>query len=48
MTNAERFNLAIKAALSLPPEEVKEINRQTRQDYEARRSAKKRPPTQKR
>lgn len=48
MTNAERFQKAVQAVLSIPPEKAAEINRQTKQEYEARRDeAVKRPPESK-
>jgi hypothetical protein len=36
MTNAERFQKAVQAVLSIPPDQVEKINRHTRQEYEAR------------
>ena len=38
MTKAERFQKAMEAILSVPPERSEEINRQTRAEYENRKS----------
>ena len=38
MTDAERFQKAMQAILSVPPERAEEINRQTRAEYEKGRS----------
>ena len=35
MTDAERFQKAMQAILSVPPKEVEEINRQVAADYSA-------------
>ena len=35
MTNAERFEQALRSILSTPPEKVEEINRQVEADYKA-------------
>ena len=39
MTDAERFQKAMQAILSVPPERAEEINRQTRQEYEKRKDS---------
>ena len=35
MTNAERFEKALQAIFSMPPERVEQINRQAKDDYSA-------------
>ena len=37
MTNPERFQKAVQAILTIPPEQTAQINRQTEQEYEAGR-----------
>lgn len=39
MTDAERFQKAMQAILSVPPERAEEINRQTRLEYEKRKAS---------
>jgi hypothetical protein len=38
MTEAERFQKAVQAILSVSPERADEINRQTRREYENRKA----------
>ena len=47
MTAAERFQKAVKAILSVPPERAEEINSQTRADYKVRKTLRDRKSTTK-
>ena len=39
VTEAERFQKAMQAILSVPPERAEDINRQTRQEYEKHKAS---------